>query len=235
MFVEIYDKQNSKFDVTNDRYKMIFALENAYGIFRYDEESNSDEAKYEIIYYQKHNCVVPDDVLKDLYYLLKAGTVEMRQNDVVSIKISGAIINYRFLGLKSQDPEMSNRNFIEIKGFLKEEQSKYMSMLHSNNRVLDILRGEIYEIDKLVYKGITRAQSIKSKYYLYKLNNLQIEQIGLCSGPFISVEHALYFYFRLTKQDKNTKLLLNRQELEMIKDHYQLQSYLMDDECKICI
>ena len=237
MKCSIFKEDKVEFDVSNERYQILFGFENVYGIFRsFDSKTADTSEEYNLIFFQSHNSLVPDDVLKDLIYLTRSGEVNIAVNDIVSIKINGSFASYRFSGMKNHDPEQSGKNFVEISGFLNKEKSQYIDRIHEDNAVLSVLDGKIhsiksidlnsqvfYCIDNEVFGQASRAASIMSDYSLYALNNLAIKVINPYTRPFVSIQHALYYYSKYQKKNASSVLLLNRKELEMVKDYHQLK------------
>jgi hypothetical protein len=220
---------------------MLFSFENMYGIFRPQTENNNKPKKseyYELKYVRSHDSVVPDDVLKDILYLVRSGEITMLINDIVSIKINGTISDYRYLGYRSKNPEQSFNNFAVTKGFLTDEKKYYILNLHKSNKVLSVLDGKVYSvndsrlstrtffcIDREVFQSPDRAAQITSDYFLYTLQNFNIKEVNPYRKPFGTVKHALYYYFKNQKSNADAILLLNRHELEMVKDYCELHAF----------
>lgn len=243
MYNPIYDPQEEKFNISDLRYQMLFSFDNMYGIFRpqTEKDTNPEESgHYELKYVRKHDSVVPDDILKDLLYLVRAGEITMLINDIVSIKINGAITDYLFLGFRSKNPEQSFNNFAVTKGFLTDEKTNYILNLHKSNKILSVLDGKVYSvddsrlkkktffcIDNEVFQSQDRAAQITSDYFLYTLKNFNIREVNPYKKPFGTIGHALYYYFKNQKSNANAMLLFNRHELEMIKDYCDLHAFTL--------
>lgn len=237
--VEIFDAKNGCFRVESDRYRMLFSFENAYGIFRLlGKEASLRSDDYEMICYEQHASIAPIDVLKDLFYIARAGDADIRINDVVCIKINGAIVSYRFSGLLSHDPEQSCKSFGEVPEFLTNEKKKYVSKLHRENKVLNVLDGKVYSleelspndwtfysIDKEVFKKTDYSAGIATDYSLYALKDSMIQEISPFRKPFATIHLAL-FCFNKHKHRCYSMLLLSRAELERIRDFNQLKKLL---------
>lgn len=230
------------YELSNRRYKLIFSFENLYGIFRTNEvqKEHIRSKDYELVYLKTHENMTQDDVLKDLIFLNRSGEVDMQINDIVCIKINGEISCFRFSGIKNHNPECTKNNFAEIKNFLEEEKKEFVSKLHSENKILSVLDGQVYEIGEIdpaehtffcihneIFKKSSRSANITAIYSLYSLKNMVIAQANQFSQPFVTIQHALYFFNKYKKRNPKSMLLLNRAELEMIKDFYQLRQLVV--------
>lgn len=235
--------ENGNFDVTNKRYQMLFLFDSAYCVLRSIEHNKELDKEldssigYNIIYYKTHECFTPDDVLKDIILLIRAGNIDLVVNDVVAIKIDGALICYRFCGIRNRDPEMVCANFAEITDFFEKEKMKFTTNLHQQKKVLSVLDGRtygleeiylrrqsVYCIEKEVYSNMDR---IRSDYSLYTLEDMTIKEINPYTKPFVMLRNALYHFYKRRKANPAAMLLLDRYELEMVKDFCQLQQLVM--------
>lgn len=229
-------------DYLSQRYQMLFSFENLYGIFRNNsiKRENICSKDYELIYLQPHENMTQEDVLKDLIYLNRSGKVDIHINDIVCIKINGAVSSFRFSGIKNHNPECTKRNFAEIKNFLEAEKSEFVSTIHDENKILSVLDGKVYSIDKIdpaehtfycihdeIFKKNSRSANITAIYSLYFLKNMEIAPSNQFQQPFVTIQHALYFFYKYKKRNPKSILLLNRAELEMIKDYYQLRQLVV--------
>lgn len=235
----LFNEEKGQFNVENKRYQMLFAFENVYGIFRICQQKVSlKSVDYELVDFNYHESVSPMEVLKDLFYHTRSGETILEINDIVCIKINGATVSYRYSGLLNHDPEQSYKSFVEIEDFLLSEKTEYINWLHRENKVLNVMDGKVYSlseinfkewsfysIDKEIFKKQDRTAGIASDYSLYSLRNFMIQEITPFRKPFITVQHAL-FYFNKYKQQCFSMLLLNRAELERIKDYGQLKQLL---------
>lgn len=234
--------RSNTFEFSNRRYEMLFSFENLYGIFRTNEVQKEHicSKNYELVYLKAHENMTQDDVLKDLIFLNRSGEVEMQINDIVCIKINGEISCFRFSGIKNHNPECTKNNFAEIKGFLDEEKKEFISSLHRENKILSVLDGKIYEIENIdpekhtfycihneIFKKSSRSANITAIYSLYYLKDMVIAQANPFSQPFVTIQHALYFFYKNKKRNPKSMLLLSRAELEMIRDYYQLRQFVV--------
>jgi hypothetical protein len=235
----IYNSADGEFDASDMRYQMLFSFDNLYGIFSPDSEEDGAE-HYSLQYVKAHDSVIPDDVLKDVLYLVRAGKITMSINDIVSIKINGTVSDFRFLGFRNKDPEKSSDNFAVTKGFLTEERMQYVVDLHNSNKILSVLDGKVYSvsdaglqkktfycIDSEAFQSSDRALRIRSDYFLYTLKNMNIKEVNPYRKPFGTIKQALYYYTKSQKANANAILLFNRQELEMVKDYCELHSLVL--------
>lgn len=235
----MFDSNKKSFDVENERYQMLFSFDNVYGIFRSANGANEyNSQNYELIRFLYHTSLAPDDVLKDIIYMIRAGEFFLNINDVICIKINGAFSSFRYLGMKYQDIEYASKNFIEVQKFLVDELQRYILTLHQENRVLSVLDGRTYSIDDFdgktnilycidneTFRSSERA--ITSDYFLYVLKNSDIKVSNPYPRPFISIKHALYYFYKYRNKNTNAILLFNRYELEMVKDHSELKSLVI--------
>lgn len=218
---------------------MLFSFDNVYGIFRGMSGTDKNNSRnYELIRYLEHTSLAPDDVLKDIIYMIRAGEISLEINDVICIKINGAFASFRYSGMKYQNIEFASRNFLVVQKFLIDELQWYISRLHRENRVLSVLDGRtfsvneidarkqtLYCIDNETFRSAERA--ITSDYFLYVLKNSVIKESNPYPRPFISIKHALYYFFKYRSKNADALLLYNRHELEMIKDHSELKNLVM--------
>ena len=65
----------SIFNITEERYKLLFGYENQYGIFhpKSDIQDYLNSHMYNLVYVSKYNSDTPSDVLKDISILKRAG------------------------------------------------------------------------------------------------------------------------------------------------------------------
>ena len=81
----------SIFNITEERYKLLFGYENQYGIFhpKSDIQDYLNSHMYNLVYVSKYNSDTPSDVLKDISFLIRAGKFILHINDIISIKMNG--------------------------------------------------------------------------------------------------------------------------------------------------
>lgn len=231
------------FDENNERYKMLFSFENAYGIFRRleeGEEARDESFNYQLIDYNTHQCIIIEDVLKDIIFMMRSGYTEISINDVICIKINGAVVSYRFCGMKNYNPEYFSKNFIELPGFLDEEINFYVSELRKEKKLLNVLDGKVYLldeinlkkyviccIDKEVFQSSNSSAGVFSDYSIYTLKDLRIKPLKPYSQPFKMMKNVLYYLNKSKKNNDALILLMNRSELEFVKDYYQLKQLVI--------
>lgn len=230
-----------KVEIENNRYQMFFSFENVYGIFRSNNKMKfaKSSIECELIFLNPHDCVLPNDLLLDVLYLYRSGKLALQRNDVVSIRINGHVSNFCFNGRKVKSIDSVSMNFYEIKDFIDQERTAILNDIHSNNKVLSVLDGYIYSIESMninkyclyaIDSEVFRKEGsgfIMSDYSLYKLDGDEIKTDNLYCKPFQMIKNALYYFNRDIKEKRKTLLLLNRYELEMIMDYYQLQKMIV--------
>ena len=105
--------------------------------------------------------------------------------------------------------------------------------IHEENRVLSVLDGRILHISNINLKKIipcaidgkvfeSSGDTFMLDYALYVYDNNIVHIIDPEQRPFIQINVAL-LYFEQMKYKKQPLLLLDRSELEMVRDFYQLQ------------
>ena len=171
-------------------------------------------------------------MLKDISFLIRAGKIDLKVNDVVSVKMNGFTSSYRFCGLLQKE-----NDFILAPDFLVREREYYIKQIHENNMVLSVLdakiipmneldfeKNRIYCIDKETYSLSSRSGSVISNYSLLMLRNDVITNVNPSGRPFVMIANALYFFMRKMEKDKETLLLLDRHEFELIRDFNDLNN-----------
>lgn len=241
-------------DVLKDkRFSFIYGFDNAALVFHSIKgELSVDSVDYEEILYYEHNCSTPNDVLLDFTALCNSiDDPVIHPNDVLGVKVNGVAICYRFLGFrgKGKSLEVSN-SFVEIPEFIKNEKEHYIRKLHRDNKVLSILDKKEYSIDEIdmdkytlyaiegeVYRILPKdsREFVTMDYSIYKYVDSEIININPHHKPFLEVRVALMYFLGLNaafkKKDANNKkeslLLLNKKELNILKDYYQLNTSLL--------
>ena len=175
-----------------------------------------------------------EDILKDLAFFVRAGRIELKANDVVAIKINGFLTCYRYCGfsgnLQGEHPE-----FIKVDNFLVDEKERYISDIHKEKYVLNVLnavlipldelnlkQSRVYCIDKETFCSSDKSGRITSNYSLLALKKGGITNANPYKRPFVMMNNALYFFYRKKDHEKNAVLLLSKRELEMVKDYMDL-------------
>lgn len=225
----------SKYNVSQNRYEMLFSYDNSYGIFRAKEfvRDLCSSQYYDLIEYSRHDSNSTEEVLSDILYSHKCGISQLRINDVVCIKINGLICCFRFCGISKK--RNMYKTFLDIPGFLESEKTHYIKNIHKENLVLSVLDGNLFRIDELDIKRInaycienetfvpsSRAGIVESNYSLYALRGTDIRNINPYRRPFVLMSNALYMYYKNRKRNLNSLLLFDKYELEMLKDYWQL-------------
>lgn len=229
-----------KVKMEKNRYRMLFSFENVYGIFR--AKSKMDFAKSsmecELVFLDYHDCVIPSDLLLDILYFNRSGKLNLQRNDVVSVRINGCVSNFCFNGNKVTGFESALMNFYEVKGFINQERTVFLNDIHRSNKVMGVLDGYLYSIENMdinrycfyaIDSEVFRKEGngfIRSDYSLYKMDENGIKADNLYCRPFQMIKNALYYFSRDAKGKRKALLLLNRYELEMIMDYYQLQKMI---------
>lgn len=128
----------SIFNITEERYKLLFGYENQYGIFhpKSDIQDYLNSHMYNLVYVSKYNSDTPSDVLKDISFLIRAGKFILHVNDIISIKMNGFTSSYRFCGILQKE-----NDFILVSNFLKKEKDFYVKKIHKMNMVLNVPDG----------------------------------------------------------------------------------------------
>lgn len=227
-----------KCHITSERYELLFLYENIYGIFR-PREFLRDYRKskyYDLIKTSHFDGDSLEDILKDLAFLIRAGRIELKANDVIAIKINGFLTSYRYCGL-SCNLQRENPEFIKVDNFLVDEKEQYISDIHKEKYVLNVLDAELIPLDKLNLKQSRvycidketfcqpdKSGRITSNYSLLVLRKGGITNANPYKRPFVMMNNALYFFYRKKDYEKNAVLLLSRRELEMVKDYTDLDN-----------
>ena len=228
------EKKESKFVNLDVRYSMLFSLENVYGIYRTKNIDKEESLNYELVCFNIHESITSIDVLKDVMYMIRIGALELLPNDIVCIRVNGLTTSYRYTGFGETDADRILESYIEVPRFLDTEYKQVIAKLHEENKVLSVLEGKAFDIKEIgadgqdffcidleVFKNMT-------EYSLYILKDMEIYKINPYSKPFTMVENALYYYEKANSGKKNKSiLLLNRYELEMVKDYHQLSGIVV--------
>ena len=225
-----------KFHISEARYAMLFSYENIYGIFRPREfiKDTNDSKYYDLESFIVYENDSPDDVLKDIIYMVYARKIKLLFNDVICIKLNGFVISYRFCGSMNHH-KLDESRFIVIPDFLKKERETFISVLHKENMVLSILEGllyniasfdlkkyKVYCIDQESYGPADYSGNVITNYTLYTLKGNIIQNMNPTTRPFVMVSNALYFFYKSRKKDKRAVLLFDKKELELLRDHVEL-------------
>lgn len=230
-----------------NRYQFLFGFENLVSVFRPKNPMalEKSSSKFDLVYSYENNCTSTYDVLLDLDVLVRSEQKELILNDVVGIKINGAVTCYRYLG-KRNNVESIWDIFKEVEKFTSGEIGQIVSELHRNNQVLSVLDGKIISIKDIDFNRqmifAIDGESfntidcygkgyLTTDYSLYKLQNLNVINANPYYRPFFNINVALYHFLnnKEYKRNKSKKpiLLLNRYELELIRDYYQIHDALL--------
>lgn len=223
-----------RFNISYERYMMFFGYMNQFGIFHPEDGvyDYSNSCQYRLVYVSEYNSDTPSDVLKDISFLIRAGKIDLKVNDVISVKMNGFTSSYRFCGLLQKE-----NDFISAPDFLAKEREYYIKQIHDQNMVLSVLdakiipmnklnfeKNKIYCIDKETYSLSSRSGSVISNYSLLMLNNNVITNVNPSGRPFVMIANALYCFMRKMEKEKETLLLLDRHEFELIRDFNDLNN-----------
>lgn len=239
------NETREKIKMEIDRYHFIFGFDNMIAIFvpcnTMHITQNSED--YRLAYTFEHTCSSIEDALMDLRVFVSTGNGKLRLNNVVGIKINGSIYCFRYLGNRKENLSVME-NYQEITRFTDKEKKSLIDSIHRENKVMDVLSGETIKIENVVISDNTfyaiDGENFKpvgnyekgfttTDYFLYMLENTEISKVNPYTMPFFNIGVALY-YFLHSKSKKNKKkkpiLLLNRSELEMIRDFCQLNQLI---------
>lgn len=223
------------FGMSEARYMLLFSYENVYGIFRprrFMADPN-DSNYYDLKSFTVYENDSPDDVLRDIVFLARAGKIKLHFNDVIVIKLNGFVISYRFCGSISKREYKSR--FAKVPGFLKREQENYVSDIHRKNMVLSVLEGQLYYINSVdlnqhkfycieqeTYGPADCAGNVMTNYSLYTLCGSVIKNVTPHIRPFVMLNNALYYFYKNQEKNRSSLLLYDKNELELLKDHVEL-------------
>lgn len=225
-----------KFDITADQYMMLFGYRNQYGIFHPDDNIRdySDSRQYDLVYVSEHSSDAPSDVLKDISLMIRAGKLDLKVNDVISVKVNGLTSSYRYCGMMRLQWD---EDFIMVPDFLKREKEFYVGRIHEMNMVLSVLdatmipmnelnieNDNVYCIEKETYSSSNGAGRVVSNYSLLMLKNGLISNMNPNGRPFVMIANALYYFMRKKRKEKGTLLLLDKHEFELLRDFHDLNN-----------
>ena len=233
-----------KINMDIDKYHFIFGFENIVLVFRRKDVLNISECSedFKVIYTYEHNCYTVEDVLLDLNISSQIGNKELIVNDVVGIKINGFVSCYQYLGSK-RDRNSAMEGYREISSFINVEKENTIKTLHKENKVISILDGTVFPIEELEHKkyilyaidgeifkpNANRFNGFSTTdYSLYCLEKTEILNINPYRRPFFNISVALYYFLnnKVSCRKKQSLLLLNRQELYMVRDFFQLNELI---------
>ncbi len=215
-----------KFNLSDSRYNILFGPINIWGIFQPSEYicNYADSNFYNLIYTKEFTCNSIQSVITDIKYMNRSGSLILKFNDVIVIKINGAFFYYRFCGGDS---------FTEIYHFVDKEKTDYIYTIHRERMVLSLLDGFLYKLSnkKLLKNKVYCIQeeffrltnnTIVSNYSLFSLNsNNDMYHANPHGVPFMSMKNAAFYFHG--HGESNSLLLLNKKELNMIRDLRELK------------
>lgn len=225
-----------KFDITADQYMMLFGYRNQYGIFHPDDNIRdySDSRQYDLVYVSEHSSDAPRDVLKDISLMIRAGKLDLKVNDVISVKVNGLTSSYRYCRMMRLQWD---EDFIMVPDFLKREKEFYVGRIHEMNMVLSVLdatmipmnelnieNDNVYCIEKETYSSSNGAGRVISNYSLLMLKNGLISNMNPNGRPFVMIANALYYFMRKKRKENGTLLLLDKHEFELLRDFHDLNN-----------
>lgn len=227
------------------KYDIYFSLKNLVCVFRIKEKDSglsNDSRDYYVDSIREHYGLSSEDTLKDLFFLVRSGSLSLKTNDVVVIKTNGNIMGYRFLGMKCTNTIMWIKNFIYVHNFIDSEKNEFINRLHCDNKVLDIINGKTLDVGNLdfknhIYYGLNcevfqlKTESygtVQSEYNLYCLeDNSMISSINLGVKKTYYTLHNVFNFISNPVKNRKRVLLMNRFELEMIKNYYDLEKLVI--------
>ena len=234
--------ETEKVKMEYERYRFVFGFDNLVTVFHpYDYmKITPDSRDYKVAFSFEHTCSSIEDVLMDLKVYVRTGNGRVVLNDVVGIKINGSVYCFRYLGMKNECLSLLDE-YHEITNFIETEKNNLIREIHGQNKVISVLHGELipvekikveenlfYAIDGEMFKpaGDYGRGFTTTDYSLYCLENMEIIKVNPYHKPFFNISIALYYFLHSKSSKKNQKcspvLLLNRQELEIVRDYYQL-------------
>lgn len=231
---------SEKIDIEAEKYQLFFSFENVYAVMRRKSGifENQNNNEYTFIKFENHNCLSCKDFLIDIILLIRTGELELERKDMVCVRINGFLSCFQYNGYIFNEIDEAWRNFTECENFLCQEYLQCVENIHRQNKVLSVLDGRlfhvanidlntyrIFAIDTEIYDYILKDKNncVVSEYSLYMLDeNCQIQTMNPYNKTFQTLKNAL-FYLRNNRSRKNTLLLHDRQELEMIIDYYELK------------
>lgn len=220
------------FNISSIRYSMLFSYENIYGLFRLKETEQVTSMDYSVDYdllaFEIHNCNSIKDILIDIYYSEMSGKIQLLLNDIICIRFNGKVSCYRYVHL--MDYLNLEECFKPITGFFDIEIERYISKIHKEKMVLSVLDGRLISIEKNNLKGfkffcLENASFNKAElkdnifcFSLYGLTGKNINKVDSLDVPFVSLNNALYYFYKIKRSKKNAFLVFDREELKMIRD-----------------
>lgn len=225
------------------RYDFFYGIENMAVLFRgYQFNIMSDSRDGRIVMAFAHKCSSAKDFLSYLLAIHETGQINLCFGDVISIKINGSIMSYRYCMQQHRSCFNIWDNFIEHKFFEAKEKEEFVNQMHGQNLVLDVLSGKEIGIDRICLldtvvcaidretyfiKG-DRSNVAVTDYFLYELKDLHIENINPYQRPFCDICSALMFFKHnkdLQKSKcKNRLLLIDKKELYLLRDYNSLMT-----------
>ena len=212
----------------------MFSYENIYALLHPKEfvaDVNSS-LYYDLVSYDVHNENFAEDVLLDVILAVRAGRLNLSINDMICVRSNGKLFCFRYVN-PALNASLCRECFAEVEHFFDKEISDYVNELHEKGYVLNVLDGRILSVSDTAFEH-KRAFCIEEERFehgknfinntfsVYGLFGLSIKNMDPSGHPFISLNNALYFLRRNKKA--RPFLLLNRNELEMIKDKCELNS-----------
>lgn len=234
MYGKIAGIYSKAIDIDKRKYDLFFSFHNVFAVFRtgnhgtYSEDSRNSE----MIYYDYTTANNPNAVLTDLIFLAKIGRLTLKINDIVVVRFNGQLQSYRFHGV-IQNAISDKDCFVKLDDFTEAERVGYIEKIHSENCVLSVLDGKLLHLSNINLKKTipcaidgkifqTAKESFMSDYSLYVYENDKVHIIDPDQRPFLQINVALLFFNQL-KSKKKPLLLLNRKELELVRDYFQLR------------
>jgi len=236
---------SEKIDMEDEKYQLFFSFENVYAVMR-RKSGNVDSQRsedYEFIKFDKHNCLSFKDFLIDIMLLLRTGELDLKRKDMVCIRINGFLSCFQYNGYIIEEINEAWKNFAECKKFLYQEYHECIKNIHRQNKVLSVLDGRLFHvanidlnvcrvfaIDTEIYDYIVKDMDncVISEYSLYTLDEkCRVQIMNPYNKTFQTLKNALFYLKNNKNKRKNTILVHDRQEIEMIIDYYELQKLVI--------
>lgn len=230
------------FDINSDdgiRKNFLYGFSNIACVFTpaINTEVSSDSRDYYLVGSCFHKYHSLEDFILGFKSSMKAGLISIHFNDVIGIRINGAVICYRYFCGR----------YFEIKGFTDKEKNAYFRSIHKKNKVLSILDAKEYSLKDINFKkcsfyaieGESYRMNLRNKkdfvtmdFSIYMLHNNDIDNINPYKKPFFEIDAAISYFYDM-ERDNNRKgkkafLLSERRELELLKDYRQINELSLE-------
>ena len=224
-------------NISDARYSLLFSFENLYGIFRMKENAAdlNHSQSYDLVAFEYYGGGYSEEILKDIYFMLRCGTLDLHINDMICIRFNGKMTAFRYVH-KPQNVMEVDKCFCPVPHFIDDECENYIREIHEKNMVLSVLDGKVFSIQDPIFENhraycveketFQNGRSfIRNTFSTYGLFGTMIKCLDPYGRPFISRQNVLYFIEKGSKKKNKSILLLNRRELDMLKDYNLLNSF----------